>query len=341
MDQDLGASVLFKKTLGCLLGGLIGDAIGTPTEGKDYRQIEAQFGWVDDFDCDGTDDTVMKDLLAEALIRTDGYATMDDWAQVWLDRWDAIFGDKLTKFFVSVIHTAQKLRRHSVPRMAALGNMPSSSSAMCISPVGIVNACHPARAALQAYNLASLIHVHDVGFCQDGAASMAAAVAEAMNPEADVESVLRSATGVILQVSGREMLDRIEQMLQLARQAGDYRAFREAVYAQPERFFCRITCDSRETIPLTLALFWLAEGDLEQGVTFAANLGRDADTIASMCGAIAGALGGVDGIRGAWVEKAQKVSSADQSKLATRLANVALLKHRREGELHSLFERLI
>jgi ADP-ribosylglycohydrolase len=341
MDQDLVASILFKKTLGCLLGGLIGDAIGTPTEGQNYRQIEAQFGWVDDFDCGGTDDTVMKDLLAEALIRTDGYATLDDWAQVWLDRWDAIFGDKLTKFFVSVIHTAQKLRHHSVPRMAALGNMPSSSSAMCISPVGIVNACRPAQAALQAYNLASLIHVHDVSFCQDGAASMAAAVAEAMNPEADVESVLRSATGAIVQISGREMLDRIGCTLQLARQTGDYRAFREAVYAQPERFFCRITCDSRETIPLTLALFWLAEGDLERSVTYAANLGRDADTIASMCGAIAGALGGVDAIRGAWVEKAQKVASADQGELAARLANVALVKYRREVKAHSLFERLI
>ena len=38
--------------------------------------------------------------------------------------------------------------------------------------------------------------------------------------------------------------------------------------------------DSRETVPLTLALFRLADG---------ANLGRDADTIASMCGAIGGA----------------------------------------------------
>ena len=60
--------VLYKKALGCLLGGLIGDAIGTPTEGMDYRQIEARFGWVNDFDCDGTDDTVMKVLLAEAMI---------------------------------------------------------------------------------------------------------------------------------------------------------------------------------------------------------------------------------------------------------------------------------
>jgi ADP-ribosylglycohydrolase len=341
MTRDLSATVLYDKALGCLLGGLIGDAIGTPTEGKDYRQIKAQFGWVDDFDCDGTDDTVMKNLLAEALIRTEGYATLDDWAQVWLDHWDVIFGDKLPKFFVSVIHTAQKLRRHSIPRMAALGNMPSSSSAMCISPVGIVNACNPALAALQAYNLASLIHVHDVGFCQDGAAAMAAAVAQAMTPEASVDSILQASAGAIVKLSGRDMLDRIDQMLKRARQAGDYCAFCEAVYAQRERFFCRITCDSRETVPLTLALFELAEGDLERCVTYAANLGRDADTIASMCGAIAGALGGIEGIRSDWVEKAHNVSSTDQSALALRLAHVAMVKDEREREAHVAFRQLI
>jgi ADP-ribosylglycohydrolase len=162
-----------------------------------------------------------------------------------------------------------------------------------------------------------------------------------MKAEATVDSVIQASAGAIVQLSGREMLDRIDRMLGLARQAASYEAFRQALYAQADRFFCRITCDSRETIPLTLALFWLAEGNLERSVMYAANVGRDADTIASMCGAIAGALGGVDDIRDDWVEKAQQVSSTDQTELAARLANVALLKHRREQEAHSLFERLI
>ncbi|MBN1810291.1 MAG: ADP-ribosylglycohydrolase family protein, partial [Anaerolineae bacterium] len=221
------------------------------------------------------------------------------------------------------------------------GNMPSSSSAMCISPVGIVNACNPTQAALQAYNLAGLIHVYDVGFCQDGAAAMAAAVAEAMKHQASLDSVLSASISAIIPLSGREMLDRIGQMLDLARQAGSYRAFRESVYVESDRFFCRLICDSRETIPLTLALLMLAEGDLEQSVVYAANLGRDADTVASMCGAIAGALGGVGSIRSDWVKKAQEVAGTDQSALAARLAHVALGKYRREAEARSLFECLI
>jgi ADP-ribosylglycohydrolase len=203
--------------------------------------------------------------------------------------------------------------------------------------VGIVNACNPRQAALQAYNLGGLIHTHDVGFCQDGAASMAAAVAEAMNPRASVESVLHAALKAIVPLSGREMIERIERALDLAHHEGDYEAFRAAVYARSEAFFCRVTCDSRETIPLTLALFSLAGGDLERCVTFAANLGRDADTIASMCGAIAGALGGVGGIRDDWVTKAQRVASVDQEELALRLASAAWAKYQSEGEARSTF----
>lgn len=338
MSQSLESTVLYKKSLGCLLGGIIGDAMGTPTEGKDYRWIEQNLGWVEDFTSDGTDDTVMKNLLSDALIRTDGYASLDDWAESWLTRWDDIFSSKMARFFISVLHEAHKMKRHSIPRMAALGNMPSSSSAMCISPVGIVNACNPRQAALQAYNLASLIHVHDVGFCQDGAAAMAAAVAEAFRPAADIESVLEASTAYLQKVSGKDMLDRIAAAVSLARETNDFRAFTRALYDRADQFFCRITCDSRETIPLTLALFYLAGGDAERCVTYGANLGRDADTIASMCGAIGGALNGVEGIRPEWIAKVKQYSAVDQEELAAKLAGVALMKYRAEREAQTVFE---
>jgi ADP-ribosylglycohydrolase len=301
-----------------LIGGLIGDAIGTPTEGMSYADIESKFGWVDDFDCDGTDDTIMKNLLAEALISTDGFASYDDWAQTWLDNWDAIFGDKVGKFFISVLHTAVKLHEHSTPRMAALGNMPSSSSAMCIAPVGIVNACNPRQAAEQAYNLASLIHIHDVSFCQDGAAAIAAAVAAAFLPSATVDSILNAALNALIPVSGKEMVDLISNVLETANQASDYKAFRRTVYDDGQ-FFRRILCDSRETIPLTLALLRLADGDVEKMVTYAANFGRDTDTIGTMGGAIAGAYQGINEIRTDWVEKVQQVTDIDQDKMAEQL----------------------
>jgi ADP-ribosylglycohydrolase len=337
MATDLKTTALYDHALGCMLGGLIGDAIGTPTEGKHYRDIEAKYGWVADFDCDGTDDTVMKVLLSRALIRTDGYANLDDWAGVWLDNWQDIFSSKMAKFFISVLHTAHKLRRHATPRMAALGNMPSSSSAMCISPVGIINACNPRMAALQTYDLASLIHVQEVGFCQDGAVAMAAAVAEAFRPGASVRSVLDASTAYILPTSGAEMLAAIDAALSLARETGDFHRFREAAYARADSMFCRITCDSRETVPITLALFLLADGDVERCVAYGANFGRDADTIASMAGAIAGALHGVGGIRSEWVEKANLLSGSVSVQLAEGLVGAAMRKAEAEQAAAALF----
>jgi len=343
MDKKLRSTVIYRKTLGCLLGGLIGDAVGTPTEGKAPADIEKQFGWLADFSSDGTDDTVMKNLLSDALIRSGGYATYDDWAQVWVEQYHEHFdksAKKVGKFFQSVLHTAAKLQRHSIPRMAALGNMPSSSSAMCISPIGVVNACNPAQAAAQAYNVASLIHQHDVGFCQDGAAAMAAAVAEAFSPDASVESIVRASLAAIVPVSGEEMRQAIERAVAVARETKEYKTFRDAIYRQRELFFKRITCDSRETVPLTVALFLLAQGDVEKCVTYGANFGRDADTIASMCGAIGGALRGVESIRSDWVEKAKKVTARDQEELAESLAAVALAKSERERKAQGVLARI-
>jgi ADP-ribosylglycohydrolase len=329
--SDMRCTALYDKALGCLLGGLIGDAMGTPTEGKDPVYIEEHFGWVDDFQGTGTDDTLMKTWLAESLIETGGYATLDDWARTWVARWGAVTVAQKAKFFISVLHTIEKLRHGQlVPRMVALGNMPSSSTAMCISPVGIVNACNPRQAALQAYSLAGLIHVHDVAFCQDGAAAMAAAVAEAFCAEATVESIVAAARGAILPESGREMLGRIDQILELARHHTDYRAFRAAVYDLGDTFLTPIMCDSRETIPLTLALLLLANGDVEQSIIYCANLGRDADTIASMCGAIAGAYRGAASIRVDWVDKAGRGAATDQDELAKQLVEVALSRSREE-----------
>ena len=276
--SDIEASRLYDKCLGALAGGVIGDALGAPTEGKSPDEIECRFGWVDDFASGGTDDTILRDILAATLIRTSGYATIDDWADDWLARWDEIFGPKQNRFFLSVLHTARRLRVQGEPRLAALGNIPCSSSAMCIAPVGLVNACNPAQAAAQATHLASLINVQDAGFCQDGAAIIAAAVAAACRTDATVESILQEAVAHIPATSGARMLAGVEQAVSGTR-GRDYAAFRSYVHERAERFFQLRKANSLETVPLTLALFSLAAGDPERCVTYAANFGRDTDTM--------------------------------------------------------------
>ena len=250
IDGSISGSRLYDKCLGALVGGVIGDALGAPSEGKSPDEIDARFGWLDDFDSGGTDDTILRDILARTLIRTSGYATIDDWADDWMAAWDEIFGPKQQRFFLSVLHTARRLRVQGEPRLAALGNIPCSSSAMCMAPAGLVNACNPAQAAAQATHLASLINVQDAGFCQDGAAIVAAAVAAACRTDASVDSILQEAVASVPATSGARMLAGVEQALDAARDR-DYAAFRAYVHEHKERFFQPRKANSLETVPLT------------------------------------------------------------------------------------------
>lgn len=318
---------ILSKAHSCLLGGLIGDAMGTPTENLEPDAIAEKYGWVDDFSGDGTDDSILKYLLCDALIATDGYATADDWAAAWLDRRAMITGPKQNRFFVSVKQTLTKLTAGYLPRMASIGNLASSSSAMSIAPVGIVNAGHPRAAATQAQELGSLIHTGDVAFCQDGAAVIAAAVAAAFAPDATVESVLDAAVRYLKPLSGAEVRTLTEEAFALARESDDYTTFRAAYH---ERFRRPIACDTRETVPATLALCYLAKGDPRDAIIYGANFGRDTDTIATMAGAICGALTGMAGLPTAWVAKIQNNSFGDQATLAEKLVEVARRKARTE-----------
>jgi len=317
--------------LACLAFGVIGDAMGTPTENLEPAEIEQRFGWVDWFEGDGTDDTIMRDLIASALIRTGGYADADHWAEEWRDKHEAIFGSKVGRFFPSVLHAAAKLRHGYAPRTIAVGTMPSSSSAMAIAPVAIVNAGNPRAAAAQAMEIASLIHVTDVAFCQDGAAAVAAAVAEALTPEATVDSVLRASIAYLKPWSGEEMRSLIAAALELAGETRDYKAFRDRYHL---KFRQRIACDSRETVPASLAIVRLACGDPGLAASLGANFGRDTDTVACMAAGICGALSGISPENAKLIERLSIETRRTQVDLAARLA--AVTRTKMESELKAI-----
>ena len=320
MDELVG------RAYACLLAGLVGDAMGTPTENLEPDQIERRFGWARELTGPGTDDSLMKDLLSMALVETGGYATADDWAAQIAAQQPRI-RERRDKFFASVLHLVGKLRYGYPPRELSEGNMPSSSSAMAIAPVGIVNAGHPRAASAQAQELASMIHTGAVGFCQDGAAAVAAAVAVAMRPGAILEEVLDAGTAYLKPTSGALMRGLIVDALGLARECGEYRAFRAAYH---RRFRRTIACDSRETIPATFAICLLADGDPVRAVEQGANFGRDTDTIATMTGAICGALAGHRDLPSSWVGAIGLHTDDEVGAMAGSLVNVAREKARAE-----------
>ncbi len=310
---------LARRFLPVVVGARAGDAMGTPTEGMTFETIRDRFGWVDGFTGDGTDDSLLASLLADALLATGGQAGLDEWAAEWVRQRDRILA-KRDRFFPPVLEMADKLAEGHAPRHVATGTMASSSSAMCIWPVGLVHAGDPRSAAAHAYALAALIHVAEVAFCQDAAAAVAAAVAAGLRHDADVDETIRRALATLHPVSGAPMRELIAEAVTAAGEAGGYEAFRERYAVE---FGRQISCDSRETVPAAFALTTLADGDLRTAVEFAANFGRDTDTIATMTGAICGAIGGADAIPASWTTALGTAAMIEAKTLAGRLAELA------------------
>ena len=194
---------------------------------------------------------------------------------------------------------------------------------MAFSPMGIINACNPRQAALEALHIGSFIHNGPSGFCRDGAAALSAAVAAAFSPDATVESVVAASVDYLMPRSAAVMKEAILGALDLAEEAGSYRRFRELYY---ERHLREIISDSRETVPAVIAIFKMAAGDPKQAILWGANFGRDADTIGTMVGGIVGALHGASGLPKEWMGKVEANPDVDYRDLSPALA--ALVRKR-------------
>ena len=80
-----------------------------------------------------------------------------------------------------------------------------------------------------------------------------------------------------------------------------------------------------EMVPAALALCVIAKGDAEQAIVGAANLGRDADTIASMAGQLCGTLQGASGLPPTWVAQVLHANpEPDLEQVAEQLCEVLM-----------------
>ena len=74
---------------------------------------------------------------------------------------------------------------------------------------------------------------------------------------------------------------------------------------------------------LTVGMVLVADGDYEAAVLGGVNCGRDADSIASMAGAVCGALGGRAAVRDDWHERVAEASRTPLEPAGETMAEVA------------------
>ena len=355
---------LYDKTLGCLYGGAVGDAMGAPAEGKMPAEIQARYGAITDFveGWDGpsdlgkgdgryTDDTHMVQMLSRCYVEADDHLDAYSFAERIVpliadeERWVAERGQHMKlvdRLFYPEKWLLIRLRlANAEPRQGGLGNMVNCGAAMYAAPVGIVNAGDPENAYREAVDVFS---AHQQSFGLEAAAVMATAVAEAFKPSASVDSIIDA----VLSVAKEGTKKAVESVVDTARKHSDWR---EAI--QPLRAAIRpydTAPDTRlgrfvlgtdhfspsrehsiEETPIALGFLVATGGDYEGSVFGGTNYGRDNDSIAGMAGAIAGALHGAGAIRSQWIEQINNANRIDLSPIARDLTNLTIKLQKRQG----------
>jgi ADP-ribosylglycohydrolase len=364
-------SLLFKKVYGSLIGGAIGDALGGPVETMHYKFIReyhhgrltdlVDYDRPEDFHQPGpnsgayardsragtyTDDTHLRHFITDAIIAKKGRITPEDLAAVWMEKMDTRY------FWVSITNSWNRLALTATPTWeVGAGNVPDNSSAMCIGPIGVINAGDPEQAAQDAYAIASLSHD---GYAREAACVIASATAEAMKPDATVEGIVEASIEHLPNRDTSPIYGAVQQAIEWADQTADTEELTALYYEKglvsfairhprPRTSVERLSwsVDPLESIPCVIAMFYKTNGDYEDAVVAAANFGRDCDTIACMTGYIAGAFNGVDGIPERWIKTVSEAQpEPDQEAIAVGVAEALLIERDHLATKQSLIEQL-
>ncbi|MCX5047484.1 MULTISPECIES: ADP-ribosylglycohydrolase family protein [unclassified Streptomyces] len=359
MTPKQAENSLDDRITGALVGAAVGDALGGPVEGYSPDQILQRHGgrvhgivgpWNGDdwrtarpiapyHKGDGhvTDDT----LLTHALVRV--YAQVRDHLDAYAIA-EHLVPDLMTKprwipeletetiplhrvFLAEKWLVARLHYGHVDPREAGVGNIVNCGAAMYMAPVGLVNAAAPTAAYAEAIDIAG---AHQSSYGREAAGVFAAAVAAAAAPGATPDSVVTAA----LSLAKDGTRTAIERVCEVALRHSDFESalipLREAVtpydtvgpdYRSPSLGARRPTrLHSIEELPVALGMLVVSRGDYRHAVLGSVNYGRDCDSIATMAGALAGALGSQ--IPEDWSKTVAEASRLDLWEPATTLARV-------------------
>lgn len=337
LQNEIGLSTsLADRFAGCIVGGAIGDGLGTSTEGRTPEAIIERFGGrVEDFvppfapkpdgrhkgDGNVSDDTLMVLALIRAYLAKGGQLDAHDMATYLLPEivdkptWIPEYKREqplIERLFYPEKYLLIRLRLATVnPREAGIGNMVNCGAAMYAAPVGMMNAGDPDTAYARAVNIFS---AHQYSYGLEAAALMAACVAEALRPTATIESVVetaqrlakdgtRTALEAVIKAARTAPKDEAAMQKHLRAAMEPYDTVKGGVQEFERAGAFPSQLHAIEEVPLALAYLLIGQGDYTWTVLGAINYGRDSDSIAEMSGAILGAMLGKSGLPERWARE--------------------------------------
>lgn len=355
------------KVIGVIAGAAVGDALGGSTEGYSLEEISNRFGgYVEKIEGPFHPDYAAARPIAP-YYKGDGHITDDSlMVEALISVYDQI-RDNLDAFtfakyiipeliekpryipelqketlLILRLYYAEKwlLQRLHLgkvdPREAGVGNMVNCGAAMYMAPVGIVNAGDPLGAYREAIEISG---AHQSSFGREAAGVFAAAIAQALIPGTTVEEIMDVATELANDGTKQAIIATQRTARELHSWRGNLPALRSAFrpFDTMEDNYRSAGLDARkpsrldsiEELPLALAMVTVAKGDYKESVLGGVNYGRDSDSIATMAGAICGAMQGKSAIPREWLETVQRESKRNFDASGNLIAEIALEIHRK------------
>lgn len=330
-----------EKILGSLVGAAVGDAMGAATELRTKEMIYERFGGQvttiipppDDTFARGskagsvTDDFSLLYYTAKAILDHQGVIDKESSEQALL-RWSE---DK--RYYDQYVGPTTRAAVERIKGVAATNYYDficcdnakaSNGSAMKIAPAGLFNPGNVDQAIEDAITICRPTHNNNLSIA--GACAVAAAVSEALKDEADVYSVVQAALygaeqGEVLSrgncavLAGPSVVKRMKMAVAIGLTA---KTLDQATTEIADLVGSGLHIS--EAVPAVFGIIVAAKGNAEEAIIAAVNIGSDTDTIASMTGAVLGALKGAGDLKDRYLELIETVNGFQIGQMAEDIA---------------------
>lgn len=334
-----------NKILAAIVAASAGDAIGAVTEMRTTKQIIDKFGgYVKSFleppndifakgrkKAQVTDDFSMAYYLILSFIKSNG--TINDasvkeallnWAndEEYFDK----FAGPTTRKSLDYLKEGKLYDAQIENKVVNYNGQATNGSAMKIFPVGLFNPGDIEKAINDTVIVCRPTHLNNLSI--SGAAAIAASVAKALEKNATLEDVLEAGIYGAHKgfIKGEELSKiaagaNVEKRIKLAIKIGkDSNSFEEAMTNISDIIGCGIHIS--EAVPAVYGLLAAFEGDTLECIFAAVNMGNDTDTVATMVGAICGALNGMESLPNHYLEIINKANNYNLEQLSDDIIRI-------------------
>jgi len=326
---------LLGRIHGCLAGVALGDAFGMPMAGWTPAEVRRRYGRVEklispapDHPLHGklplgsiTDDTQLTMAIVD-MILVDGEVTrrgMADRIVKWVAENNLLETRILGPSTKAAVTALMVGRDPSETGKAGTTN----GGGMKIAPIGIINV-NRTTAKLVADVEEACMPTHNTGVAIGAASAVAAAVAEALRPNATINSVVSASrrAAKLGETRGAQLAyPSIEKRITMAARIARGKTPERAAGALYDQIGGDIA--SSDAIPTAIGLFVAGGGDAMKTITLTANMGGDTDTIGAMVGGIAGAYSGIDTFPKKMLDTVERVNHLGLAEKSRRLMEYA------------------